>query len=384
MLCGCWRRKKKQETEQHAPREINRATNAPNAHVFIHAHDELHQEPQTLSPRHHTFNRSLYAPMPRNPTIYEDAENSGGDQDHDGTHYSLQGLHARQATPSEVSVISPDRQQSLSAATVGVDTTGDGHANYTYTGVDLYHDGVPDVLQVHHVMQAASPVVMHDSPRMNKQSPLEATLGVDVTGDGHANLEVPTIMPEATPGVSQYSPHTPSHNFPTATVGVDTTGDGHSNYIYAVIPTGIPDSLQVPHVRQTALPGVVLHSPTHAQHSLTATVGVDITGDGHANYTYVGLDRNHDGIPDALQCDFPPVRQAHHSGVFLQSPHMQIPHPPTAAVAVDTTGDGHANYIYAGVDQNHDGIPDAFQVPHVRGSPVGSFALPSGYSLRRS
>jgi len=34
---------------------------------------------------------------------------------------------------------------------------------------------------------------------------------------------------------------------------------------------------------------------------------------------------------------------------------------PVAAVAVDTTGDGRANFIYEGEDWNRDGIPDALQ-----------------------
>jgi hypothetical protein len=31
-------------------------------------------------------------------------------------------------------------------ASVGVDSTGDGHSNYTYTGTDQNYDGVPDSL----------------------------------------------------------------------------------------------------------------------------------------------------------------------------------------------------------------------------------------------
>lgn len=43
-----------------------------------------------------------------------------------------------------------------------------------------------------------------------------------------------------------------------------------------------------------------------------AAMGVDTTGDGMANYTYVGADMNRDGIPDALQggMQMPPVPQA--------------------------------------------------------------------------
>merc|ERR1719498_1040878 len=49
-------------------------------------------------------------------------------------------------------------------------------------------------------------------------------------------------------------------------------------------------------------------SPQRSQASPIATVGVDTTGDGRANYTYTGMDRNRDGIPDALQSQVSPPR----------------------------------------------------------------------------
>lgn len=120
-----------------------------------------------------------------------------------------------------------------------------------------------------------------------------------------------------------------------ATVGVDSTGDGRANYVYAGIDRnqdGIPDALQNPNVPQ--------------QH--VASVGVDSTGDGHANYVYKGVDRNNDGIPDALQ-------QAHVH---------------TATVAVDADGDGRADYIYTGIDRDNDGIPDAMERSNVHTATV--------------
>jgi hypothetical protein len=39
--------------------------------------------------------------------------------------------------------------------------------------------------------------------------------------------------------------------------------------------------------------------------------------------------------------------------------------PPMAALGVDTNGDGRANFTYVGVDMNRDGIPDALQAPQV-------------------
>jgi len=38
-----------------------------------------------------------------------------------------------------------------------------------------------------------------------------------------------------------------------------------------------------------------------------ATVGIDTTGDGRANLTYVGVDMNRDSIPDALQASQVPM-----------------------------------------------------------------------------
>lgn len=112
-----------------------------------------------------------------------------------------------------------------------------------------------------------------------------------------------------------------------ATVGVDSTGDGRANYVYAGIDRnqdGIPDALQNPNVH-------------------TATVAVDADGDGRADYIYTGIDRDNDGIPDAME----------RSNVH------------TATVAVDADGDGRADYVYTGADRNNDGVPDALQSPQV-------------------
>lgn len=38
--------------------------------------------------------------------------------------------------------------------------------------------------------------------------------------------------------------------------------------------------------------------------------------------------------------------------------------PPTASVGVDVDGDGQVDVVVSGLDRNHDGIPDALQVPH--------------------
>jgi hypothetical protein len=45
---------------------------------------------------------------------------------------------------------------------------------------------------------------------------------------------------------------------------------------------------------------------------------------------------------------------------------MPVPlvEPPRATVGVDATGDGRANYLVSGVDRNLDGIPDVLQVSY--------------------
>ena len=71
----------------------------------------------------------------------------------------------------------------------------------------------------------------------------------------------------------------------------------------------------------------------------SATVGVDVNGDGRADYVVSDIDRDGDGIPDVLE-----------------SPA------PSATVGVDVNGDGRADVTVSGVDRNGDGIPDIMQV----------------------
>jgi hypothetical protein len=66
-----------------------------------------------------------------------------------------------------------------------------------------------------------------------------------------------------------------------------------------------------------------------------AAATVAMTHDGRTDaVTYVGADSNGDGIPDALEM---------------------------ATVAVDATHDGKADFLVTGIDANHDGIPDCLQ-----------------------
>merc|ERR1712086_329826 len=85
-------------------------------------------------------------------------------------------------------------------------------------------------------------------------------------------------------------------------------------------------------------------SPDRRYSPPVATVAVDVDGDGRADYLVSGVDRDGDGIPDALQRG--------------SSPRYS---PPVATVAVDVDGDGRADYLVSGVDRDGDGIPDALQ-----------------------
>jgi hypothetical protein len=77
--------------------------------------------------------------------------------------------------------------------TVAFDTSGDGRANFTVTGPDRNHDGIPDALQdpTYRAMQPAAGIGAGRVPR--------ATFGIDTIGDGRANLYLPGSQVVASP-----------------------------------------------------------------------------------------------------------------------------------------------------------------------------------------
>jgi hypothetical protein len=123
--------------------------------------------------------------------------------------------------------------------------------------------------------------ILSECITVRDQNPLlqmQADTTTDVDGNGQADFTVPPTDPGSI-GVDYEVP-------PTVTDGIDVD--------YAVPPT--------------------------------ATVGIDVNGDGQADYVVSGVDRNHDGIPDALQNQANWVDDGETRGI-------------------DTTGDGQVNYV---------------------------------------
>eukprot|EP00658_Telonema_sp_P-2_P054603 TRINITY_DN4343_c0_g1_i14.p1 TRINITY_DN4343_c0_g1~~TRINITY_DN4343_c0_g1_i14.p1 ORF type:complete len:195 (+),score=36.81 TRINITY_DN4343_c0_g1_i14:243-827(+) len=180
---------------------------------------------------------------------------------------------------------------------------------------------------------------------------------------------------------------------PRATVGVDVDGDGRADYLVSGVDRdrdGIPDALQGPPTPyRSALASEAYVYPNYSQsgyyypHPMgylappgynhpgfyppRATVGVDVDGDGRADYLVSGVDRDRDGIPDALQggSSYRSYGYRNAAAEFdaLQRryPGPYSAAPPRATVGVDVDGDGRADYLVSGVDRDRDGIPDALQ-----------------------
>ena len=67
------------------------------------------------------------------------------------------------------------------------------------------------------------------------------------------------------------------------------------------------------------------------------------------------------------------------------APAYGTPYAPRATIGVDVDGDGRADYLVSGVDRNRDGIPDALQQPsHFGGSQSASrLSVPPTMSASR-
>merc|ERR1712166_113604 len=144
----------------------------------------------------------------------------------------------------------------------------------------------------------------------------------------------------------------------SATVAVDVDGDGIPDYLVSGADRdgdGIPDALQ----------GGPRFNRNHRQldphlfPERRATVAVDVDGDGIPDILVSGADRDGDGIPDALQGGRRYDNDAYHDRRIdaLRRANNQR----SARVAVDVDGDGIPDYIVSGADRDGDGIPDALQ-----------------------
>jgi len=67
------------------------------------------------------------------------------------------------------------------------------------------------------------------------------------------------------------------------------------------VPVSTVSATHVVSATPVAITGVAATTLRPLETVSMAVAGVDTTHDGRANYFYVGADRNHDGIPDALQ-----------------------------------------------------------------------------------
>jgi len=126
-------------------------------HVWLPSHDELRPSPQTLSSRHHAKQNATTIHHP--PMTRSDGYRREGAFDSFSQSLPRRDANSLALSGQQVSILAP-------VATVGVDSTGDGCADYLYAGIDRNNDGIPDSLQMPHVSRH-----VHSA---------------NVVGDGHA------------------------------------------------------------------------------------------------------------------------------------------------------------------------------------------------------
>jgi len=203
-------------------------------------------------------------------------------------------------------------------------------ASMCVTGVDLNRDGIPDVLQGGGV-QLSGGIATGVIGQTNYVGEPLAQMGVDVNRDGRADYTVVGTdwnrngIPDAMEGRQgvQYCGG--------SVVGAGAVVGGYST----VVGTQVISSPPLPPVATVGPQGYVVSGG--AGSVPLAAANVDVNRDGIADYTYVGVDRNRDGIPYALQ-----------QGGY-------------AVVGSGVCTTPMASACVTGVDMNRDGIPDVLQ-----------------------
>jgi len=224
------------------------------------------------------------------------------------------------------------------------------------TGVDLNHDGIPDVLQGGAVQAGVFTAGVQQTTYVGEPM---AQVGM-VTG----------AAPMATAIVDANRNGRYGDAGDLVVTGIDRNRDGIPDvlqapprgvqYVQGGVTTGIVGGYSAVAGGVQVCGGAVVGSSVPM-----AAVGVDVNRDGIADYTYVGADRNHDGIPDALQGGYTvvgaaPMATACVTGVDMNRDGipdaLQRGYPVVGAAPMATA-------CVSGVDMNRDGIPDVLQQP---------------------
>ena len=198
-------------------------------------------------------------------------------------------------------------QEAAPVATVRVDTNGDGRPDTMVTGVDRNRDGIPDGLQGDDSEESKLGFELtlnldFDQWDVNKPKVLGAlaeNLDVDTNqiqilqahaGSTILDLEIASAVAE-TPRLAGRVSHLQEEGslagIPILSVTAPVMGGGCG---YGAGFRNYGPRAGMPYV-----------NPRGGMYAPQATAGVDTTGDGRANYMVTGVDRNRDGIPDALQ-----------------------------------------------------------------------------------
>ena len=121
-----------------------------------------------------------------------------------------------------------------------------------------------------------------------------------------SSFDVPVVhssSPRSKPASPKSAVVSPRSRSGSHTVGIDVDGDGKTDFLVTRGPTVVRyDDIPKSPTRSThASPHVSPRSTSNVVTSRSSTVGVDVDGDGKADYYVRGSDRDGDGIPDSLQ-----------------------------------------------------------------------------------